>query len=320
MRALIVESFGTTPSFADIPRPHPKKGEVLLKIGACGLNFADLLMIEGKYQELPELPFTLGLELAGTVEAVGEEVDPQVKGQRVAVFGGAGGLAEYGVYPADRCVPLPEGMSLTQAAGFQIAYGTSHVALQHKARLQNGETLLVLGAAGGVGLTAVEIGKRLGARVIACARGAKKLEVARAAGADHLIDSETADLRAELKALGGVDVVYDAVGGELSEAAFRACNPEARFLVIGFASGKVPEIKLNHMLVKNVDLLGLYWGGYLKFNPKVLTDSMAELFAWFNEGSIVPPIGHIVPFDQALEGLEMLKSRKSTGKVVIQLP
>ncbi len=320
MKALTVQSIGSAPGFDEVSTPSPKPGEVLLKIGACGLNFADLLMIEGKYQETPEPPFTLGLELAGTVTEVGEGVDPAMAGQRVAVYSGSGGLAEYGTFPANRCVPLPDGMSMAEAAGFQIAYGTSHVALDHKAKLQNGETLLVLGAAGGVGLTAVEIGKRMGATVIACARGSEKLEVARAAGADHLIDSNTEDLRGELKALGGVDVIYDAVGGTLCETAFRACKPEARILIIGFASGKTPVIKPNHLLVKNVSLLGLYWGGYLNFRPDVLTESMTQLFRWYDEGGLKPPIGHVLPFDQAIEGLEMLKSRRSTGKVVIQLP
>ncbi|GGE43898.1 NADPH:quinone oxidoreductase family protein [Actibacterium pelagium] len=320
MKAFCVTSFESPPDFMEIERPAPDKNEVLLRIGACGLNFADLLMLEGKYQETPTPPFVPGLEVAGTVVAVGENVDPALEGKRVAVFGGSGGLAEYGAFPADRCIPLPDQMTMAEAAGFQVAYGTSHVALDHKAKLQLGETLLVLGAAGGVGLTAVEIGKRMGATVIACARGANKLAVAKAAGADHVIDSETEDLRGELKALGGVDVIYDAVGGELCETAFRACKPEARILIIGFASGRPPVIKPNHLLVKNVSMLGLYWGGYLKFRPQVLTDSMAQLFDWYKDGGLKPPIGHILPFDETPEALDMLKTRRSTGKVVIQLP
>lgn len=320
MRALQVERIGTDPLLVEVATPAPAENEVLVQIAACGLNFADLLMIKGSYQETPEPPFTLGLEMAGTVSGLGDGADPALSGKRVAIFAGSGGLAEYGTFPASRCVPLPDRMTFEEAAGFQIAYGTSHVALDHKARLQPGETLLVLGAAGGVGLTAVEIGKLMGARVIAVARGADKLAVAERAGADHLIDAESDDLRGQLKALGGVDVIYDAVGGTLCEQAFRACKPEARILLIGFASGQTPVIKPNHLLVKNVSLLGLYWGGYLNFRPEVLTDSMAQLFDWYDTGKLSPPVGHVLPFDQAAEGLAMLRERRSTGKVVIRLP
>jgi NADPH2:quinone reductase len=233
------------------------------------------------------------------------------------VFGGQGGLANYGCFDAARAVVLPDSMSFVQAAAFQIAYGTSHVALDYKARMQPGETLLVLGAAGGVGLTAVEVGKLMGAKVIACARGADKLEICRIAGADHLIDAKTQDILAECKALGGVDVVYDPVGGDQFKAAFRACKPEARLLPVGFASGEVPQIPANHLLVKNIDVLGLYWGGYLKFKPSVITDSLTKLMGWFEAGKITPHISHTLPLERAGEALELLRSRKSTGKVVV---
>ena len=213
MRAFQLVAQGDAPTLTDLPQPVPGHGEVRVAVAACGLNFADLLMIEGRYQERPPLPMTLGMELAGRIDALGPGVDGPPIGTRVAVFAGKGGLADFAVVPAVRCLPLPETMDFATAAAFQIAYGTSHLALTHRARLRSGETLLVLGAAGGVGLTAVEIGKRLGARVIASARGADRLAVARAAGADHLIDSDAPDLRGALKALGGVDVVYDAVGG-----------------------------------------------------------------------------------------------------------
>jgi len=319
MRALKVENYGDAPILVDCDIPKPAKGELLVRIAACGLNFADLLMIQGRYQERPPLPVTLGMELAGTVEAAGPGTDAALVGQRVAVFAGSGGLADYACVPAGRCVPLPDSMSFEEAAAFQVAYGTSHVALEHKARLQPGETLLVTGAAGGVGLTAVEIGKLMGARVIACARGADKLAVAEKAGADHLIDSEAQDLRAEVKALGGADVVYETIGGEMFTAAFRACNPEARILVIGFASGDVPEIPANHLLVKNLSVLGLYWGGYLKFRPEVLTGSMARLFSWHAEGKLHPHVSHSLPLERATEALELLRSRRSTGKVVVTM-
>jgi NADPH2:quinone reductase len=210
-------------------------------------------------------------------------------------------------------------MPFDDAAAFQITYGTSHVALDHKARLQPGETLLVLGAAGGVGLTAVEIGKRMGARVIACARGADKLAAARAAGADHLIDSDTDDLREAVKDLGGADVVYDPIGGDQFEAAFRATRPDGRIVVIGFASGTVPKIPANHLLVKNISVHGLYWGGYLKFHPEVLTDSLSTLLNWYAEGGLRPHISHTFSLEKAGEALATLRERKSTGKVVIRV-
>lgn len=319
MRAFQVHSIKTAPTLADIPQPEPGKSEVLVKIGACGLNFADLLMVEGTYQDTPEPPFTLGLEAAGTIEACGEDVTHLSKGQRVAVFGGQGGLAEYACFDAARAVPIPDDMPFEHAAAFLVAYGTSHMALDYKAGLKQGETLLVLGAAGGVGLTAVEIGKLMGARVIACARGADKLEVARQVGADHLIDAKTEDIREVCKSLGGVDVVYDPVGGDQFIAAFRACKPEARLLMIGFASGDVPRVAANHLLVKNISAIGFYWGGYLKFKPDAVTESLTTLFQWYSDGRIKPHVSHVLPLERAAEGLELLRSRRSTGKVVVTI-
>jgi len=319
MRAYYKATADAPATVTQIDRPVPKQGQILLKIAACGLNFADLLMLKGQYQDTPALPFTLGMEVAGTVEALGDGVTYPPVGTRVAVFGGQGGLAEYGCFDANRAVPLPDMMSMTDAAAFLIAYGTSHLALDHRARMQKGETLLVLGAAGGVGLTAVEVGKLMGATVIACARGADKLEAARKAGADHLIDAATDDIRAIVKSLGGADVVYDPVGGDQWQAAFRACNPEARLLPIGFASGEVPQIPANHLLVKNLSVLGVYWGGYMKFRPEAVTDSLRVLMGWYAEGRIKPHVSHILPLEQVEEGLELLRSRASTGKVVITM-
>ncbi|MGH1416563.1 MAG: NADPH:quinone oxidoreductase family protein [Pelagimonas sp.] len=319
MRAYRLTSHESLPAITDCDTPEPNPQQLCLQIAACGLNFADLLMVKGTYQETPPLPFTLGMEVSGVVTAVGSEVSGFTLGNRVAVFGGQGGLAEYGCFDANRAVKLPDSMGWTDAAALQIAYGTSHVALDHRARLQPGETLLVLGAAGGVGLTAVEIGKLMGARVVACARGADKLQAAKNAGADHLIDASTQDIRAEMKALGGADVVYDPVGGDQFTAAFRSCNPEARILTIGFASGDVPQIKANHLLVKNISVLGLYWGGYLSFRPEVLTNSLSQLMAWHSEGKIKPHVSNVLPLEETATGLELLRSRKSTGKVVIQI-
>ena len=319
MLAYQVAAKGSEPALTEIPKPMIQNGRTLVRVHACGLNFADLLMVRGTYQETPEAPFTLGMEVAGEVVEADPAGGGPAVGAQVLCYCGNGGLAEYGLFPTERLVPLSRGADPVQAAALPIAYGTSHVALDHKARLQPGETLLVLGAAGGVGLTAVEIGKLMGARVIACARGADKLDVARKAGADHLIDARTDDIREAVKALGGADVVYDPVGGAQFEAAFRATRPEGRILVIGFASGDIPQVRPNHMLVKNIDLLGFYWGGYLKFRPQVVTDSLAQLMRWQAEGRIAPHVSNVLPLDRAGEGLELLRSRASTGKVVITI-
>jgi NADPH2:quinone reductase len=322
MRAFRIETHGQPPRLADIDRPEPGPGEVLLRIAACGLNFADLLMIEGRYQERLAPPFTLGMEAAGTVEALGPGVVPGLTGPapgaRVAVFAAQGGLAEWGVFPAAHCLTIPDAMSFEAAAAFQVAYGTSHVALVHRARLAPGETLLVTGAAGGVGLTAVEIGRLLGARVVASARGADRLAVARAAGAEILIDSETADLKAELRALGGVDVVYDTIGGETFAAALRATRPEGRLIPIGFAGGDVPQVPANLLLVKNLTVIGCYWGGYRTFRPEVLTDSLAALLEWFADGRIAPHASHVLPLAETETALDLLRRRAATGKVVVR--
>lgn len=316
MRSFTVLKDATRAVLVDRPVPAPGPGEIRVDIRACGLNFADLLMQKGSYQDTPAAPFTLGLEVAGIVNSVGPQVDDFAVGDRIAVYSGQGGLAEQGVFSAGRAVRLPDEMSFEHAASFLIAYGTGHMALDHRARLQPGETLLVTGAAGGVGLTAVEIGKLMGARVIAHARGADKLEVARHAGADILIDASE-DLRARLLELGGVDVVYDAIGGEVFKAAFRATNPEGRLLPIGFAGGDVPQIPANHLLVKNLTVIGFYIGGYLNFRPEVMRRSFETLFQWYQDGKLKPHVSHVLPLDRVEEGMELLRSRASTGKVVI---
>ena len=319
MRVWTIEQIGIAALQKDIsPRP-PEQGEASIAIAACGLNFADLLMQDGTYQERPPLPFIPGMEIAGTVMALGPDTTGPAPGTRVAVVAGCGGLAESGCFPVSRMVALPASMSFTDAAAFQIAYGTSHLALDHRARLQPGETLLVLGAAGGVGLTAVELGKKMGARVIACARGNHRLAVAKAAGADIVIDSESPDLKDQLKSLGGVDVVYDPVGGAAFDIALRATNPEGRLLTIGFASGQVPQIPANLLLVKNLTVIGLYFGGYLTFAPARVATSLATLFGWYEDGGLKPHISHILPFDRLHDGMTLLRDRKATGKVVITL-
>ncbi len=319
MRAFRLTTPGGEPALGRTDRADPGPGEARIRIRACGLNFADLLMIKGQYQESPALPFTLGMEFAGEVEALGPGTEGPPAGSRVAVFAGHGGLAEYACVPVAQCLPLSDTMDFPTAAAFQVAYGTSHLALTRRARLAAGETLLVLGAAGGVGLTAVEIGKRLGARVIASARGADRLAIARTAGADHVIDSTAPDLRGQLKALGGVDVAYDAVGGPAFHEALRAMRPEGRMLAIGFASGDVPQVPANLLLVKNVSVQGFYWGGYARFKPDALRDSLAALMAWHGEGALHPHISHILPLDRAAEALALLRDRQSTGKVVVTI-
>ena len=316
MRAYCVQSDGAAAQLRDLDVPVPGPGQVRVAIKACGLNFADLLMQKGTYQDTPPAPFTLGMEIAGVVDEVGPDVSSLMPGDRIAVYSGKDGLAEFGVFDADRAIPLPDAMRFEDAAAIQIAYGTSHMALDYRARLQPGETLLVTGAAGGVGLTAVEIGKLMGARVIAQARGTEKLAVAQAAGADHLIDTSE-DLRERVKALGGADVVYDAIGGDVFKAAFRATNPEGRLLPIGFAGGEVPQIPANHLLVKNLTVIGFYIGGYLKFRPEAVRNSFETLFQWHTEGRIKPHISHTLPLDDVAHGMKLLKERKSTGKIVI---
>ena len=317
MRAFRITEIGKMPTEATLPDPTPEAGDIRIRVMSASLNFADLLMIEGRYQDTPTAPFTLGMECAGVIDAIGPDVEDFNIGQRVAGFIGQGALAEHAVIPSDRIIALPDTIDFDTGAAFQIAYGTSHLALARRARLQTGETVAVLGASGGVGLTAVEIAHLMGARVIAAARGPEKCAIATAAGADHVLDTDTADLTADLKALGGIDVLYDPVGGDAFGQALRAVRPEGRLLTIGFASGTVPEIKANHLLVKNLDVIGLYWGGYLRFNPAALVDSLKELLGWIETGQLKPHISHRLPLEDAADGLELLRTRKATGKVVI---
>lgn len=317
MRAMRVHELGQPLTLDEVETPEPGPGQVRLRVSACGVNFADILIAQGRYQEKPEPPFAPGLEICGTVEALGEGVSTPAPGSRVAATCGTGGFAEQALAPARACVPVPDAMSDAQAAAFQVAYGTSHLALAHRARLEPGERLVVLGAAGGVGLTAVEIGRLMGAEVVAVARGPDRLEAARAAGASHLIDSDTQDLRETVLGLGGADVVYDPVGGEQWKAALRAANPEARLIPVGFASGEIPSIPANILLVKNLTVIGLYWGAYWRFRPDVLAESFRTLIGWFEAGRIRPHISHVLALAEANEALALLEERRATGKVVV---
>lgn len=310
---------GSEPDFTRIKPPIPVKGEIVVRVEAVGLNFADMLAIQGKYQVKHPFPYVPGMELSGVVAAKGPDTQGPPPGTRVLATCPAGALAQLISISADRLSVLPDAMGFEEAAGFPIAYGTSHLALSHKAQLKAGETLFVTGAAGGVGLTAVEIGKRLGARVIASARGADRLAVARQAGADVLIDSDAPGLKEALRAEGGIDVVYDAVGGPAFDEALRACKPDGRLLAIGFASGAVPQIPANLLLVKNLTVSGFWYGGYESHSPALVADSMATLLHWRAEGLIRPHVSHILPFESFPEGLALLRDRKATGKVVIRV-
>ncbi len=302
---------------ATVHLPAPGPGEVRLRIEACALNFADLLMLEGRYQEQPDPPVVPGMEMAGRVEAAGPDVADPAIGARVAVHAGHGGCGEAANVPAALCVPVPEGLSSEVAACVLVTYGTARLALAHRARLSPGERLVVSGAGGGSGLAAVETGAALGAEVVAVARGADKLEAARAAGARHLIDAETADLRAEVKALGGADVVFDTVGGAVWQALFRAARPEARLLPVGFAGGEVPQIPANHLLVKNLTVIGLYLGGYRRFAPERLAGALSEVLALAESGRIRVHVGARFAFSEVPAALSALRNRAVPGKIVV---
>ncbi len=318
MRVVEIGKSGGSPAIVERPIPAPLPGQVRIRVAATGLNFADLLMIDGRYQAMPPFPLVPGLEVAGIVDEVGKDVTGIEPGTRVAARCGNGGLAEYVVVEAVRIMPLPDAMDDAVGAAFQIAYGTSHLALARRGRLLRGETLVVLGAAGGVGLAAVEIGKALGARVIAVASGEARLAAARTAGADELIDSiATEKLRETLKTEGPPDVVFDTVGGHQGEAAFRSLRPEGRHLLIGFASGDAPTLRPNHMLVKNIDVIGVNWGGYPSFAPEAVSESLNTLIGWYCEGRIKPHIGKVLALERAAEALDILRKRQVTGKIVI---
>ena len=320
MRAVVCKQLGGPEALAveEVRAPALGPGEVRIAVHAAGLNFADTLIIQGKYQERPEPPFTPGMELAGVVAECAGDVAGLAPGTRVLAMCGTGAFAEEAVVAADRVVAIPDSMTMVQAAGFPVAYGTSHLALDHRGRLQAGEVLLVLGAAGGVGLTAVEIGKAMGAVVIAAASSADKLAVARERGADHLIDYTAQDLRARVKDIaGGADVIFDPVGGDLFQAALRCINWEGRMLVIGFASGTIPQIPANYLLVKNAAAVGVFWGAYRKNDPARMMGSLDTLLGWFAAGRLRPHISHELPLDKAADAFALMIGRKSTGKVVL---
>lgn len=319
MHAVVCPAFGAALEWRDVEPSPLAAGQVRIQVVAAGVNFADSLAIVGKYQEKMEPPFVPGLELAGTVVDVAADVPGLAVGDRVMANVSGGAFAESCVAHWTDVHKLPDALDFVTAAGFPVAYGTSHLGLL-KAGLKPGEVLVVHGAAGGVGLTAVEIGAAMGATVIATAGGADKVRVALDHGAHHGIDYKTEDIRERVKALTGgrgADVVYDPVGGDVFDASLRAVAPDGRILVIGFASGTVPQIPANHLLVKNVTVIGYWWGAYRKINPMLVRDSMAAALDLWAAGKLRPHVSHTLPMDQAEQAIGLLKSRAATGKVVL---
>jgi NADPH2:quinone reductase len=322
MRAVLCREWGGPEKLTidDVPSTPIKDGAVRIAVHAVGINFADLLLISGQYQEKPAFPFTPGMEASGTVTELGAGVTSLKVGDRVMALTGTGAYAEEVVVDANRVYQIPNKMDFISAAGFPVTYGTSHGSFDWRAHLQPGEWLLVFGAAGGVGLTAVEIGKAMGAHVIACAGSPEKLAIAKQYGADHLIDYSREDIRERVKAITGgrgVDVVYDPVGGDAFDASLRSIAWCGRIIVIGFASGRIPQAPANILLVKNIDVIGFYWGSYQARKPALLRDSYAKLFRWFEEGKLKPHVSAQFDLQEVAKAMNLLRERKSTGKVVL---
>lgn len=302
----------------EAPSPVAGPGEVRIAVHACGLNFADTLITQGKYQVKPEMPFVPGMEVGGEIIDCGDGVTDFKPGDRVLATTGTGGLAEEVVAESSRVWKIPDMMDFATAASFPVAYGTSHAALRYRVELQAGEVLLVHGASGGVGLTAVEVGKAVGATVIATASSEEKLQVARDHGADYGINYSTESIRDRVKELtGGADVVYDPVGGDTFMESLRCINWEGKIIVIGFASGTIPQIPANYLLLKNCSAVGFFWGAYQDRDPGVIRRTMDEALSWFAGGKFKPHISHRLPLADATEGFKLLLARKSTGKVVV---
>lgn len=322
MKALLCAEYGPLEKLAveDMPSPTAGPGQVVVDVKAAALNFPDALMVQGLYQVKPPLPFSPGAEVAGIVKAVGQGVQGLKAGDRVIGFPGTGGFAEECAVAAGKIMPLPENMDFATGAALVLTYGTSLHALQDCGRLQPGETLLVLGAAGGVGAAAVEIGKAMGARVIAAASNGDKLALCRQLGADETIDYSREELRQRALALTGekgVDVVCDPVGGGYTEPALRALAWRGRLLIVGFAAGEIPKIPLNLALLKERSLIGVYWGDSVRHDPRGHMRNMQQLMAWFAEGKVRPVVSERFPLARAPEAMRRLLDRQVKGKVVI---
>ena len=323
MRAILCKELGPADKLVieDVPSPEVSGSGVKVKVKAAGLNFPDTLIIEGKYQIKPELPFSPGGEMAGEIIEVGPDVKHLKPGMRVMGLTGYGSFAEEMVVAENRVIPVPDAMSDETAAAFSMVYGTSYHALKQRANIQPGETLLVLGASGGVGLAAVELGKAMGATVIAAASTDDKLQVAKEAGADDLINYSDEDLKEALKSRypKGVDVIYDPVGDRFTEPALRNMAWNGRFLIVGFAAGEIPKIPANLALLKGCSIVGVFWGAFTQHEPKEHIQNVKELMQLFAEGKIDPRVSEVFPFEQYEGALEALTSRRAKGKVVLKV-
>ncbi|RDV04172.1 NADPH:quinone oxidoreductase family protein [Undibacter mobilis] len=323
MKALLCTHYGTPDELqlADLPDPAPQPGEAVVRIEAAALNFFDTLIIQGKYQTKPAFPFSPSAEFAGTVESVGADVTDFKPGDRVLGFTGYGAAREKIAVPAKLLTPIPDELDFDRAAGLCVTYGTTLYALKNRAHIEPGETLAVLGASGGVGLAAIEIGKLMGARVIACASSPDKLAFARQHGADEGIDYAAEDLKEGLRRITGgkgVDVIYDPVGGAYAEAALRAIAWEGRFLVIGFASGEIPKVPLNLYLLKSANVLGVFWGAWTERDPDGHRANTAQLLTWAAEGRLSSHVHAVYPLSEAAVALKAIAERKVMGKVILR--
>ncbi|ERP89892.1 NADPH:quinone oxidoreductase [Marinobacter sp. ES-1] len=324
MKAILCKEYGPAETLVIEDVPSPKMGDrgVKIRVKAAGLNFPDTLIIEGKYQLQPPMPFSPGGELAGEVIEVGDKVIRFKPGDRVAALTGFGAFAEEVVAPESNLLPVPDNMPDEKAAGFMMVYGTSYYALKQRANLQPGETLLVLGASGGVGLAAVELGKAMGAKVIAAASSSEKLRIAKDAGADELINYTDEPLKDAVKKLTkgkGVDVIYDPVGGDFTEQALRTMAWNGRHLIIGFAAGDIPKVPANLTLLKGCSVVGVFWGAFTRNEPEVSAQNMMELLQMYSEGKIDPKVSEVFDFEQYAEALGALTGRRATGKVVLRV-
>jgi NADPH2:quinone reductase len=322
MKAILCREYGPPSALRveSVPEPHAGPGQLLLRVEACGVNFPDTLIIEGKYQQKPPMPFIPGGEVCGVVTALGEGVSGPAPGTRVAAVITHGGFAEAVAVDAGKAVPVPDGVEPEQAAALGLAYGTVLHALEDRGALVAGETLLVLGAAGGVGMAAIQIGKLLGARVIAAASSEQKLEACRAVGADALVNYSAEGWRDRLKELTGgegPDVIFDPVGGPYTEPALRSIAWRGRFLVVGFAAGEIPRIPLNLALLKNCAITGVFYGGFTRREPDRNRALLTRLYGWVAEGRLRPAISERFALEQAAAALEMLAGRQATGKLVL---
>jgi NADPH2:quinone reductase len=322
MKAVLCKRYGPPESLVveEVDSPAVEERGVLIRVHAAGVNFADTLIIQNKYQMKPPLPFSPGSEVAGVVLEVGGQVRGYERGDRVLAVTGWGGYAEQAVADVSTVYPIPEGMDMVHAASLPTVYGTSYYALKQRGSLQPGETLLVLGATGGVGMTAVELGKLMGARVIAAGGSDEKLKTAADYGADHLINYREKSIKEEVKALTdgrGADVIYDAVGGDAFDQAMGCINWNGRLLVVGFASGRIPEVAVHRVMNKSCQIVGVLWGGTLLREPEVNRKNFEQLLAWLSEGKLRPCVSNVLPIERAAEALRLLIDRKSVGKVVL---